>query len=63
MEIIAGKYAVSYTSDGSYYAYLLAHEQCCTYGESEEDAIESLEAMEEEYLAEVNALYRMEEMS
>ena len=39
MNIISGKYAVSCTPEGSYYAYSLMHEQCCAYGESEEKSI------------------------
>ena len=53
MDIIAGKYAISYTPEGNYYAYLLTHEQCCAYGESEEEALENLEVMEEEFLEEI----------
>ena len=48
MNIISGKYAVSCTPEGSYYAYSLMHEQCCAYGESEEEALENLETMESE---------------
>lgn len=62
MDIIAGKYAISCTPEGSYYAYVLNHEQCCAYGESEEEALENLEIMEEEFLNEVNELY-MEAMA
>ena len=43
MDIIAGKYAIGCTPEGNYYAYLLTHEQCCAYGESEEEALENLE--------------------
>lgn len=57
MDIIAGKYAIGCTP-GNYYAYLLTHEQCCAYGESEEEALENLEVMEEEYLEEINELYQ-----
>lgn len=54
MNIISGKYAVSCTPEGSYYAYSLMHEQCCAYGESEEEALENLETMESEFLEEIN---------
>ena len=49
MNIISGKYAVSCTPEGSYYAYSLMHEQCCAYGESEEEALENLETINELY--------------
>lgn len=58
MDIIAGKYAIGCTPESNYYAYLLTHEQCCAYGESEEEALENLEVMEEEYLEEINELYQ-----
>ncbi len=58
MDIIAGKYTIGCTPEGNYYAYLLTHEQCCAYGESEEEALENLEVMEEEYLEEINELYQ-----
>lgn len=58
MDIIAEKYAIGCTPEGNYYAYLLTHEQCCAYGESEEEALENLEVMEEEYLEEINELYQ-----
>ena len=58
MDIIAGKYAIGCTPEGNYYAYLLTHEQCCAYGESEEEALENLEVMEVEYLEEINELYQ-----
>lgn len=45
-------------NSGNYYAYLLTHEQCCAYGESEEEALENLEVMEEEFLEEINELYQ-----
>ena len=47
MNIISGKYAVSCTP-----------EQCCAYGESEEEALENLETMESEFLEEINELYQ-----
>jgi predicted RNase H-like HicB family nuclease len=34
------------------------HEQCCAYGESEEEALENLETMESEFLEEINELYQ-----
>ena len=37
---------------------LLMHEQCCAYGESEEEALENLETMESEFLEEINELYQ-----
>lgn len=58
MNIISGKYAVSCTPEGSYYAYSLMHEQCYAYGESEEEALENLETMESEFLEEINELYQ-----
>lgn len=58
MNIISGKYAVSCTPEGSYYAYSLMHEQCCAYGESEEEALENLETMESEFLEGINELYQ-----
>lgn len=58
MNIIDGRYAISCTPEGSYFAFLLKHEQCCAYGESEEEAIENLQAMEEEFWDEINGLYK-----
>ncbi|HIZ04820.1 MAG TPA: hypothetical protein H9818_03055 [Candidatus Phocaeicola gallistercoris] len=42
----SSRYVIEYTPEGIYYAYLLDYKQCCAYGETEEEALDSLYEME-----------------
>lgn len=57
MEIIAGKYVIEFTQEGLYYAYLVNHGQCCAYGDTQEEAVENLAFMAEEFFGEVDTVY------
>ena len=42
-------YVVECTPDGTYYAYLLDYHQCCAYGETEEEALDNLADVAEDF--------------
>lgn len=42
-------YVVECTPDGTYYAYLLDYRQCCAYGETEEEALDNLADVAEDF--------------
>ena len=51
------------TADGGYYAYLSDYDQCCAYGETEDDALENLQDVADEYFKEIALLYTIEDVS
>ncbi len=56
-------YVLECTADGSYYAYLSDYDQCCAYGETEDDALENLRDVADEYFREIALLYTIEDVS
>lgn len=56
-------YVVECTLDGEFYAYLLDYHQCCAYGETEEEAVENLSEVADEFFNEVSLMYRIDEMA
>ena len=56
----SNRYVIEYTPEGIYYAYLLDYKQCCAYGETEEEALDSLYEMEQEYFNEVLSVYTLD---
>lgn len=57
------KYVLECTSDGGFYAYLSDYDQCCAYGETEDDALENLQEVAEEYFREIALMYTLEDVS
>ena len=51
-------YVVECTPDGEFYAYLLDYHQCGAYGETEEEAVENLSEVADEFFNEVSLMYR-----
>ena len=63
MEMNEGNnYVVECTPTGEYYAYLLNYHQCCAYGETEEEALENLYEVADDFFNEVSSMYSIEEM-
>lgn len=56
-------YVVECTSDGTYYAYLLDYHQCCAYGETEEEALDNLADVAEDFFGEVSSVYYLEDIA
>ena len=56
-------YVAECTPDGEFYAYLLDYHQCCAYGETEEEAVENLSEVADEFFNEVSLMYRIDEMA
>ena len=40
MKLKSNEYQIECTPDGEYYAFLTDYHQCCTYGETAEEALE-----------------------
>lgn len=57
------KYVLECTPDGGFYAYLSDYDQCCAYGETEDDALENLQEVAEEYFREIALMYTLEDVS
>lgn len=55
-------YVLECTADGGYYAYLSDYDQCCAYGETEDDALENLQDVADEYFKEIALLYTIEDV-
>lgn len=43
MELKSNEYQIECTPYGEYYAFLTDYHQCCTYGETAEEALETLQ--------------------
>lgn len=56
-------YVLECTADGGYYVYLSDYDQCCAYGETEDDALENLMEVAEEYFREISLIYTLEDVS
>lgn len=56
-------YVVECAPNGEFYAYLLDYHQCCAYGETEEEAVENLSEVADEFFNEVSLMYRIDEMA
>ena len=56
-------YVVECTPDGEFYAYLQDYHQCCAYVETEEEAVENLSEVSDEFFNEVSLMYRIDEMA
>ncbi|EKC44262.1 hypothetical protein OBE_17572, partial [human gut metagenome] len=51
------------TPYGEYYAFLTDYHQCCTYGETAEEALETLSDIADEFFCEINEVYLAEEFA
>lgn len=63
MELKRNEYHIECTPGGEYYAFLTDYHQCCTYGETAEEALETLSDLADEFFNEVNEIYRVEEFA
>ncbi len=55
MKLKSNEYQIECTPYGEYYAFLTDYHQCCTYGETAEDA--------DEFFCEINEVYLAEEFA
>ena len=49
MELKSNEYQIECTPYGEYYAFLTDYHQCCTYGETAEEALETLSDIADEF--------------
>lgn len=61
MKLKSNEYQIECTPDGEYYAFLTDYHQRCTYGETAEEALETLSDIADEFFSEVNEVYLAEE--
>ncbi len=54
MELKSNEYQIECTPYGEYYAFLTDYHQCCTYGETAEEALETLSNIADEFFCEIN---------
>lgn len=57
MELKSNEYQIECTPYGEYYAFLTDYHQCCTYGETAEEALETLSDIADEFFCEINEVY------
>jgi len=60
MELKSNEYQIECTPYGEYYAFLTDYHQCCTYGETAEEALETLSDIADEFFCEINEVYLAE---
>ena len=53
MELKSNEYQIECTPYGEYYAFLTDYHQCCTYGETAEEALETLSDIADEFFCEI----------
>ena len=46
-----------------FYAYLLEYNQCCAYGETENEAIENLREISYDFFSEINSVFAIDDMA
>lgn len=63
MELKSNEYQIECTPYGEYYAFLTDYHQCCTYGETAEEALETLSDIADEFFCEINEVYLAEEFA
>lgn len=51
MKLKSNEYQIECTPDGEYYAFLTDYHQRCTYGETAEEALETLSDIADEFSA------------
>lgn len=51
MKLKSNEYQIECTPDREYYAFLTDYHQCCTYGETAEEALETLSDIADEFSA------------
>ena len=56
MKLKSNEYQIECTPYGEYYAFLTDYHQCCTYGETAEEALETLSDIADEFFCEINSL-------
>ena len=49
MKLKSNEYQIECTPYGEYYAFLTDYHQCCTYGETAEEALETLSDIADEF--------------
>ena len=49
--------------NGEFYAYLLEYNQCCAYGETENEAIENLREISYDFFSEINSVFAIDDMA
>ena len=60
MKLKSNEYQIECTPYGEYYAFLTDYHQCCTYGETAEEALETLSDIADEFFCEINEVYLAE---
>ena len=63
MELKSNEYYMECTPDGEYCAFLIDYHQCCAYGETAEEALETLSDIADEFFSEVKDIYLIEEFA
>ena len=63
MELKSNESQIECTPYGEYYAFLTDYHQCCTYGETAEEALETLSDIADEFFCEINEVYLAEEFA
>lgn len=56
-------YAIESLPNGEFYAYLLEYNQCCAYGETENEAIENLWEISYDFFSEINSVFTIDDMA
>lgn len=56
-------YVIESLPNGEFYAYLLDYNQCCAYGETENEAIENLQDISYDFFNEISSVFTLEDMA
>lgn len=56
-------YVIESLPNGEFYAYLLDYNQCCAYGETENEVIENLQDISHDFFNEISSVFTLEDMA
>lgn len=56
-------YVIESLPNGEFYAYLLDYNQCCAYGETENETIENLQDISHDFFNEISSVFTLEDMA
>ncbi|MCF2594507.1 type II toxin-antitoxin system HicB family antitoxin [Bacteroides caecigallinarum] len=56
-------YVIESLPNGEFCAYLLDYNQCCAYGETENEAIENLQEISYDFFNEISSVFSLEDMA
>ena len=56
-------YVIESLPNGEFYAYLLDYNQCCAYGETENETIENLQEISHDFFNEISSVFTLEDMA